>query len=353
MIALGWMAACVLVPVVALAAQTYDLPCRTGERECALKAVKTDPARKLAFWKSTFAKPVAERIGPAPVELVRLVALDNIANDFPNKPRVSKPAADFTADVKKAFAEMPEAVRRPLEKRLAGIYFVEDIGGTGFTDFIEGEGGKHSAGFILLDPAVLRSQTANAWATWRDGTPFKADGRHRLEVTLETAAQNNRKNAIQYILLHELAHVLSIGGSIHPSWDLEPKDVKSTREFPFFEQSWTITPGAPRFTTRFDAAFPQRARIAYYFGAKLEGSEMVATYAALERTNFPTLYAATHPGDDFAEAFANYVHVVMMKRPFEIRLYEGDKVAKRYASCWTQERCKEKRRLLEALLDGR
>jgi molybdopterin-binding protein len=60
--------------------------------------------------------------------------------------------------------------------------------------------------------------------------------------------------------------------------------------------------------------------VVYYFGAKLPAGQMVATYESLERTNFVTLYAATHPADDFAEAFASYVHGVLMGRPWEISI---------------------------------
>jgi hypothetical protein len=326
------------------------LPCKAGDRECAFKAVRAHVAKRQAFWKDAFARPLAERIGPAPRELVEILALDNIAHGYPNQPRTVKPAPDFTDDVRRALEELPASVRRKLEPRLAGIYFIEDIGGTGYTDQINAADGSPAGGFIILDPLVLRSHTANSWATWRDGTPFKPGTAHRLEETLEDAAQDNRKNAIQYILLHELGHVLAIGGPFHPDWNIAPKDVKSTREFPFFELSWTIPAGESRYATRFDAAFPQRGNIAYYFGPKLAGNEMVAAYEALERTNFPTLYAATSPGDDFAEAFANYVHTELLKRPFEIRLYDGARLEKRYGPCWSQARCAEKRKILEDLL---
>lgn len=333
--------------------ESAALPCKAGDKECAVKALRAHAAKKESFWKDAFARPMAERIGPAPPELVEFLALDNIANAFPNHPRRVTPAPDFTADVRRALDELPAAVKRPLEAKLAGIYFVDDIGGTGFTDQINGPDGKPRAGFIVLDPAVLRSHTANSWATWRDGTPFKPHPSYKLEETLETPANDNRKNAIQYILLHELGHVLSIGGNIHPDWNIAAKDVGPTAGFPFFELSWSIPPGESRYATRFDATYPQRRSVVYYFGPKLGGDEMVATYEGLERTNFATLYSVTVPGDDFAEAFANYVHAVLMGKPFEIRLSKDGQVVKRYGPCWTQPRCAEKRRMLEVLLGVR
>ena len=326
------------------------VPCANGDKACVLKLLRDHPAKKLDYWKSALAKPIRERIGPAPAALVELIALDNVANSFPNKPRSGTPPPDFVADLRAAFDEMPEPVKKLLAQRYAGIYFVDDLGGTGFTDQYLDSTGKAAGGFIVLDPSVLLQHTANSWATWRDGTPFKPSANERLEETIEAKANDNRKNAIQYILLHEIGHVVAIGGPYHPNWNLKPEEIRSTREFPFFELSWTVGGKPPRYETIFDKAFPQRKDIVYYFGAKIPADQMVATYEGLEKTSFATLYSATHPGDDFAEAFANYVHVVMMKRPFEIRLYTLDKVAKTYTACWDQPRCAPKRAILEALL---
>jgi len=85
-------------------------------------------------------------------------------------------------------------------------------------------------------------------------------------------------------------------------------------------------------------------------GARLAASDMPAAYASLGKTNFPTLYAATSPGDDFAESFASYVHTVMMKRPWEITIRRDGKVAATYRTCWQEPRCAAKRAILERLL---
>ena len=131
---------------------------------------------------------------------------------------------------------------------------------------------------------------------------------------------------------------------------MSPKEIKSIADYPFAQLSWAID--GDRYVTKFDASFPQRKDIVYYLGAKLQADQMVATYDSLERTNFPTLYAATSPGDDFAEAFASYVHTVLMKKPYEIRIYRDGTIAKTVASCWEQMRCAEKRKLLERILAG-
>ena len=105
-----------------------------------------------------------------------------------------------------------------------------------------------------------------------------------------------------------------------------------------------------KYATRFDAAFPKRRDVRFYFGAKLDARDMRGVYESLEQTSFPTLYAATHPADDFAESFASYVHVAMMGRDQEVRLYRKGKLEKTIGPCWGQPRCAYKRTALESAL---
>ena len=324
-------------------AQPPKAACNRGDKECARKLIAASPIKQSSHWAPRLRRPLEERIGVAPPEVVELLVLDVIANGYPNKPRASKTDNAFVADVRRAFDEIPAGVKRLLEPRLAGIFFVDDIGGTGFTESTA----DLKLGFIVLDPTVLAKQTANAWATWKDNTPFRPDPGYRLETRIEGAERDDRARAIQYILLHEIGHVLSIGANVHPDWSEDPKGVDAAR-YRYFGLSWKVEGG--KYATRFDGDFPARKDVVFYFGPKLEGREMRATYEALEKTNFPTLYAATHPADDFAEAFASYVHVVMMGRGHAVRLYSRGKLEKTIGPCWGEARCAQKRTALEGAL---
>lgn len=324
-------------------AQAAPTPCPPGDKECAFKAVHAHPAKHAPFWREALARPLAERIRVGPPELVEFLVLDVVANDLPNKPRASSPDAAFLADVRKAFDGIPAAVRKLLEAKLAGIYFVDDIGGTGFTDTTSDE----RLGFVVLDPTVLAKQAANAWATWKDTTPFRPDPEYRLETRIATPDRDDRVHAIQFILLHEIGHVLSIGAPVHPNWN-KPATDATPGKYPFFDLSWTVDGG--KYASKFDAAFPKRRDVRFYFGAKLDARDMREVYDALEKTSFPTLYAATHPADDFAESFASYVHVVMLGRDHEVRLYRKGRLEKTVGPCWGQSRCAYKRTALESAL---
>lgn len=334
----------------AFAQTSIALPCQDDDQKCAAELRWQSPVKKMSYWKSAFKKPVEQRIGSAPDELVAHMNLDNIAAGFPNKPHTATIPEDFLKDVHDAVAGLPVQVKRLIERKLAGIYFLKDLGGTGYTDYIDGGLFGPNSGFIVLDIDVLSKSTANNWATWKERTPFNSDPEYRLDAVIEPNGQDSRKNAIQYILLHELGHILSIGEKFHPPWGPQNNKISLDR-YPFTRLSWeTGNKNDHRYTSRFEKQFPLRKDVVYYFGPLLNADQMVTVYEQLKETKFPTLYAATSPADDFAESFVSYVHTVMLKRPLEIRIYRDGVIAKTYASCWEETRCAAKREFLEKLL---
>ncbi len=327
------------------------LPCAAKDRDCLMKAAKKSPVRTLDFWAKRLAEPIGERIGPAPQELVDYLEIDNALNGFPEKPRAAKLSPAFLADARGALADLLPALRKLMGPTFAGVYFLEDLGGTGFTDAIRDKpGAKPAAAYIVLDAKVLEHHRANGWATWKENTPFKPGDGFRLEATIEEAGEDTRRSAIRYILLHEFGHVVAATRDLHPMWDVAPRDLPANGKWPFFDLSWKVDRQKGAYASKFDDAFPLRKSVVYYLGAKLEASQMTPAYKALDGTNFPTLYGATSFGDDFAESFASYVHTQVLKRPWVIRITKDGQPDFTYRTCWDDPRCVEKRDILETLL---
>lgn len=318
-----------------------------------MKARLESPVTKAAYWRSALEMPLERRIGPAPEELVTYVVLDNIMAGIENTPQSMIVSDDLLGEVRAALAELPLPVRQLLSENLVGIYFVRNLGGTAYTDHVAGDSARQAAGFVILDMEVLGTRVANDWATWKESSPFITDSAYRLEAEIERSGSNTRKHAIQYILLHELGHVLAIGKELHPPWELAVSPVRSPAQYIFSRLSWKMDAAGTKYSSLFEGEFTNRKDIVYYFGAGLSAGEMIRTYEQLEQTNFPTLYAATRPEEDFAESFVSYVHTVLMARPFEIRILRNDTLLKTYRSCWNEMRCAEKRKLLEQFLQTR
>lgn len=315
-------------------------------------ALEHHVVRSKAYWKPALSRPLLQRIGPAPDELVDFVTQDNIRNGFPNRPEPASLSADFLHDVRDAVSELPEPVRRRVSGKLAGIYFALDIGGTGFTDVARDASGTESVGFIVLDAAILDARMANAWATWKENTPFTPQPGYALTAEIEPAADDDRKNAIQFILLHELGHVLAIGEMLDPPWTVKPADVGDTSGYAYYALSWAPPNGEDHFLPRLRDRFPLRKSVVYYFGAELSLAQAAEVYEQLESTSFPSLYAATSPYEDWAEGFATYVHAVMMGKPFRIRVFRNGETTQEFRGCWEETRCAEKRKLIERFIRG-
>jgi hypothetical protein len=122
--------------------------------------------------------------------------------------------------------------------------------------------------------------------------------RHRQ---LSCYGHDGNRALLQYVLVHEPGHVIGLLAGIH---DAEG-DVPSRRRF-FFGEAWLEAA-----VSRFDAGFPQRL--------------------------------LTHSGDDFAESFANDVHVNLLRRPFEVVTEENGQEVVRMGPCWDAPRCQRKR----------
>lgn len=320
------------------------------DQACLREFEAVKQVKNVKFWNVFQKLPIERRVLVAPRKLIEYLDFDNRLQGFPNRPRAAAPLRPFLQDMAAAISEMPPAVITLIDKKLMGIFLVEDLGGTGFTDTVFDDRQQPVGAFIVLDVGVL-TRHANAWATWKENTPFVDDPDFTLQAIIEDDANDNRKQALQYILLHELGHVASVGNTFHPPWDSWDCVADPPGNFPFFELSWQLSePSSCEVISRFDrSGFDQRSRVVYYFGARLPQSTSPGVYAQLEKTNFPSLYAASSPADDFAESFVTYVHTVLMGRPFAIHIDKKGVRQTTFTACWKTERCAAKQEIMAGL----
>ncbi len=335
-------------------AQSPPIPCRENDRSCVSEAIRKSEIRTRAYWRDWLARPLSERVGAAPESLLAYANLENIMEGYRDRPRATSVTPDLRADFDQAFASLPTKVKELLQPKLAGVFFLENLGTTALT--VQAKGGyfQKDVAIIVLDMSILKDYKANQWATWKENTPFRADARYRLEATIEHPAGDNRANAIRYTLLHEAAHVIAVGEKFHPDFFAPlPKDKEIQAKYPFTWESWRVAPYAGKWSSVFDSQFSLRREVVYYATPKLGADRADSTYQQLTRTSFPTLYATTNPFDDFAESFVSYVHSVIDKRPWQIRLYRDNELTKTVELCWGQARCLKKQKFMEQLLGSR
>src|SRR5262249_23848441 len=155
-----------------------------------------------------------------------------------------------------------------------------------------------------------------------------------------------------YILLHEYGHIVSTKFKVHPNWQLGFEKGETERDYPFLQQSWKVRKNG--YVSAFDESIPFRNDLSQFSEVSFSNSRFRewagrasgnAIFRAIERTNFPSVLAATRPPEDFAESFASYVHSTVLKRPYQIFVEHGGSRSQS-ASCWGAQRCRGKEKIL-------
>ena len=312
--------------------------------------IAASPVIKLKHWGNDWnRKDWSQRLEPVPAELLHYVLLQNKLDGFSEMPKTVEPLPEIADVLKEIKSSFSPALNKLLNERLIGIFCLKDLGSSGFAEEVFDESGGKTYALIVLDQDVLLRRKANEWATWKENSIFlppKAGGL-RLQMIIEPEKRDTVQNAVRYLLLHELGHVLGAVSNVHPSWT--PSAQSISLNYPFIQLSWKLDDkGKP--LSLFDDKFRERKKIQFYAfeKAQLTNDRMKDIYRQLQQsTNFVSMQAAVNLWEDFAESFATYVHVVRDKRPWFVRI--DDEQGKSFVlhSCWQDNRCKTKKGFLE------
>lgn len=303
----------------------------------------TDPN----LWMQMLDRPVEQRLAPAPEALLDFLAEYEAADGTACRPRPASLPAGFVADVSAALAGLPAAVKHKLEPCLLGVYFVAGLGSSAVSDVVAFGDGSLIGSFVALDVEAMAGRTANQWATWNQNSPFLAAPGLQLSAVIAEAADDDRKAALQFVLLHEFGHVLTAGRDLMPDWWQEAAQFKSPEAYSFLPLSWDI--GADgKIVPQAGQDFPLRARVGFYGKRTLPGEHIPEIYRDLEKTQFPSLYGSLSVYEDFAECFATYVHTVLMGRPNTVQIARDGQAPLQFGDFWATPRSERKRAYFDA-----
>jgi len=306
-----------------------------------------NPTLRITYWTGEWKKaPFHRRIKQAPPELIEKIRIENEIEGFDEKPVPVKPPQELFMAMSTIKESMPENLKTMLEERLIGVFAVKELGGTGYADVVYDRDGQETYGLIVLDADLLMKRKANEWATWKENSIFKpkSSGGIKLKAIIEEEKNNTVENAVRFILLHEIGHILGIVSKSHSSWIDWIVNKKINMDYPFQRLSWKITHDK-KIISFFEDNFPERKNIKVYSfeKAKLTNQQILSAYNHLvSHTNFPSLYAGQSLWEDFAESFTIYFHVVIDKRPWQIVIEQEEQPQVLIRSCWGDERCDKK-----------
>jgi len=214
----------------------------------------------------------------------------------------------------KVGSSFPDSVVALIEKHLYAVVFVKNLGSTGLTVILREE--EKKMGLIFLDSDLLVG-SSNEWASKKEKTAFQFNIEEDLQIQIAEKESFPMQNAIEWILLHELGHVIQVVYDHSPDFVLDKRDF---RPYAFYKDVWWSESNS-----YFDVTFfPERPKIKFYGNPTLKVfPEGIHTYKKLENTPFVTLYAAINADDTYAEAFASYIHCILLKRPYKGKILQN------------------------------
>ncbi|MBI3991902.1 MAG: hypothetical protein HY342_01405 [Candidatus Lambdaproteobacteria bacterium] len=317
--------------------------------------------QRIGFYGDALSRPLDERIAPADEAILDWQHRINLQYEQDVRPRTAAPDNPLIPRVRRMVAELPPGIRALAGQALVGLYLVEDDWGSGSTEAVQDAAGRWRYSYVALNLTAL-DKTGNAWGTWKDRSTFTPAPGHDLRMTLERPGEDSVDAAIRFIFLHELGHVVGLARQAHGFWDAETLPA-ATRESPFVTVSWRVDAGGagqagqanvaqPRMVSRWQVATPLLSQLGFYAfdKAPLSMTQAEPVYRALAQTDFPSLYGATNLFDDWAEAFAIYVHTALLGRPYQVEVLRDGQVVFTYRSCMVTGGCPAKVAALKAVL---
>jgi len=226
--------------------------------------------------------------------------------------------------IEKNLRLMPDSFREILQNKIAGIYFVKNLLGSGLTDWVLDE--NRNIYLIMVFNSDVLSRSISDWLTYKENSCFiyNAD---EFRIKMDCG---NQVDGFLYILLHELSHSYDYINRVTPAVDPELSGILNAEraQTEFVAGIWKDY-AAPET----DKDFESRKNITFYKmnqGPKISIADAMSIYQQLQETPFVSLYGCISWAEDFAELSAFYYLTEKLNQKFTIEVLMGNKII--YAS---------------------
>ena len=208
--------------------------------------------------------------------------------------------------------KLPGHYQEVLQQHLVAIYFINNLRGSGATDYILDAKGDIYA-IMLFNPNTLKTDLST-WLTYRENSCFI---RNAADVKIDVNC-GTEYTGFLYALVHESTHVLDYVESHTPYIEKSIgilKEVKATST-PFTKNTWKDL-AEPMLS--YD--FPNRKNTTFYGdgGPKINITDACELYEHLLVTPFVSLYGSVNWAEDLADSMTFYYITYTLGQPYEIR----------------------------------
>jgi hypothetical protein len=297
------------------------------------------PAKRLASYSFNPETKLAERVMRVPdFVLDYLKTMDGVDSYAPYSMSESE-----STNMNEYLSLLPEKTKSIMQKRLIGIYLVSNFLGSGMCDYAIDENEELYL-FITINPECLRHSISD-WLTKREMSCFIKNDKSEIGIKVDCG---DKYSGLMYILLHESAHLTDYIQNHTPYTELGTAELGRKKSETPFEKSVWIDYSIP--VVKYN--FPLRDKITFYGfggGPKIDLTDAQSLYMNLDRTPFPTLYAAMNWAEDFAENITWYYYTRILKQPFTISVSRNGEDIVTY-SPMDEDRVKERFPILDELV---
>lgn len=238
-----------------------------------------------------------------------------------------RPASrDLVSDLREVVKNLPRPFARLFERHVCAIVLMHDAPMTGTLKPLAAE---RTRSIILLDVDKLRL-LPNDWLAFKESSAFESAPSWVISGKMAEASDNTRRVLMEFLLVHELGHVVDAAFPEHSLLD----DFRSI--------SW---PRGDALASTPLVHYPERKHL-----APLPEGQIEAYYDLIAAGAFASPATISNEQEDFAESLATFMHTIIRGRPWELEVYRDGKLVRKLRTCWTEPRCSRKRAILETLL---
>jgi len=243
-----------------------------------------------------------------------------------DKPYIAyTPTPGEMKEIRSVVRKLPEIYHEKISPRFLGLFFIENMIGSGWTEWIPGPDGERLM-IMALDSEVLKLD-ASDWLTKKEKSAFIIDDPgYDIHIDIGSGM-----SGFYYIFNHEISHVYDYIEGItpgEPGFDSAREYARLKEEGASLDGRYPLVDGIWKsYSEPVDIYdFPHRKDISFYGlsgGPKINISDAPAVYADLMETPFVTLYGSLSWMEDFVELFAAYMNIEEYGRPWRLTVTHG------------------------------
>jgi hypothetical protein len=285
-------------------------------------------AARNPLWASACARAPEDRIGFPPLLPRPRRQGDRMAQQYEQYDQYDpRPVPeDLVQDMVDVVRGLPRPFAQLFRRHVCAVVWMHGAPMTGTLTLVHGD---EQHGIILLNVDNLQS-SPDEWLSFKEDSVFEPNPEREMRGTMTAPGDGRRTVLLEFLLVHELAHVL----------DAVFKEDPLIADFK--RVSWPRTDLLSGVKTMHYAQ--DRG------GEPLRDAQLETYFDVTGAGAFSDPSATDNAREDFAESVSSYLHGVLRGRPWKLEARRRGQLVRTLSLCWGQERCREKQRILEQLL---